>query len=258
MEQYPIKDGPDAEAALYAAAAEAILNASRVVAVTGAGVSVESGIPDFRSAGGLWAKYPPQEYATIDAFYADPDKVWEMWYELAETLRDVRPNPAHHALAELEEMGRLSVVVTQNIDALHRDAGSTSVIEYHGSADTLYCPACHRRRPMDLGHRSLGAPRCECGGYMKPDVVLFGELIPQNALHLADSLARSCGVMIIAGTSAQVYPAAGLPYIAKENGAFIIECNTEPTQFTRTITDVFLQGPAGKSLPRLVEKVRNQ
>ncbi len=247
-----------AEEEAYTAAADAIRGADRVVAVTGAGISVESGIPDFRSPGGLWSKYPPQEYATIEAFYDDPDKVWELWYELAESLQDVQPNPGHYALAELEELGRLSVVVTQNIDALHREAGNTSVIEYHGSADTLYCPACHRRRPMDLGHRSLGAPRCECGGYMKPDVVLFGELIPETALHLADSLARNCGVMIIVGTSATVYPAAGLPYIAKENGAFIIECNTEPTQFTRTITDIFLQGPAGTTLPRLVEEVRTK
>ena len=249
--------GADAEEAAYTAAADAILNAARVVAVTGAGISVESGIPDFRSAGGLWSKYPPEDYATIEAFYDDPDKVWELWYELAETLKDVQPNPGHRALAELEQMGRLSVVVTQNIDALHHAAGSTSVIEYHGRADTLHCPACHRRRPMDLAHRSLGAPRCECGGYMKPDVVLFGELIPPTALHLADSLARNCGVMIIVGTSATVYPAAGLPHIARESGAFIIECNTEPTQFTRTITDIFLQGPAGTTLPRLAEKLRN-
>ncbi len=250
--------GADAEEAAYTAAADAILNAARVVAVTGAGISVESGIPDFRSAGGLWSKYPPEDYATIEAFYDDPDKVWELWYELAETLKDVQPNPGHRALAELEQMGRLSVVVTQNIDALHHAAGNTSVIEYHGRADTLYCPACRRRRPLDLSQRALGAPRCVCGGYMKPDVVLFGELIPTTALHLADSLARNCGVMIIVGTSATVYPAAGLPFIAKENGAFIIECNTESTQFTETITDIFLQGPAGETLPRLVEKVRNR
>ncbi len=241
----------------YAAAANAIRSANRAVAVTGAGISVESGIPDFRSPGGLWSKYPPDEYATIEAFYDNPDKVWDLWYDLADTLRDIQPNPAHYALAELEQMGLLSVVITQNIDALHHAASSTSVIEYHGRADTLCCPACHRRRPMDLGHRSHGAPRCECGGYMKPDVVLFGEIIPPTALHRADALARACSVMIIVGTSATVYPAAGLPHIAKENGAFIIECNTEPTQFTRTITDAFLQGPAGTTLPRLVEKVRN-
>ena len=256
MDRHDIIGGAYAEES-YAAAADAIRGANRVVAVTGAGISVESGIPDFRSPGGLWSKYPPQEYATIEAFYDDPDKVWELWYDLAETLQDVRPNPGHYALAELEEMGRLSVVVTQNIDALHHAAGNTSVIEYHGRADTLHCPACHRRRPMDLGHRSLGAPRCECGGYMKPDVVLFGELIPEKALHHADALARNCGVMVVVGTSATVYPAAGLPHIAKESGAFIIECNTEPTQFTRTITDIFLQGPAGITLPRLVDKVRN-
>jgi len=241
----------------YTAAAEAILKAKRVIAVTGAGISVESGIPDFRSPGGLWSKYPPDEYATIEAFYDDPDKVWKLWYDLADTLHDVRPNPAHYALAELEKTGHLSTVVTQNIDALHHAAGSQSVIEYHGRADTLCCPACQRRRPMDLGHRSLGAPRCECGACMKPDVVLFGELIPPTALHQADMLSRNCGAMIIIGTSATVYPAAGLPYLAKENGAFIIECNTEPTQFTRTITDAFLRGPAGTTLPRLLDKVRN-
>ena len=259
MNRHDVTSGglfPEEEA--YTAAADAICRADRVVAVTGAGISVESGIPDFRSPGGLWSKYPPQEYATIDAFYEDPDKVWELWYELAETLRDVRPNPAHLALAELEKMGRLGVVITQNIDALHHAAGNTSVIEYHGRADTLCCIACRRRRPLDLGHRSHGAPRCECGGYMKPDVVLFGELIPEAALHQADVLSRECNVMIIVGTSATVYPAAGLPYIARENGAFIIECNTEPTQFTRTIADIFLQGPAGKTLPRMVEKVRKR
>ncbi len=241
---------------LYEQAAAALKTARRAVAVTGAGISVESGIPDFRSADGLWSRFPPDEYATIDAFYADPDKVWEMWYALAENLRDVAPNPAHFALAELEDLGVLKAVITQNIDALHQHAGNGTVIEYHGNADTLFCPACHRRRGMDLGHRALGAPRCECGGYMKPDVVLFGEMIPQNALHLADSLARSCDVMLVVGTSAQVYPAAGLPRIAKESGALIVECNLEPTDFTRAITDVFLQGPAGQTLPRLLGMVR--
>ncbi len=239
----------------FGRAAEALRGAAAALAVTGAGISVESGIPDFRSAGGLWSKYPPDEYATIDAFYTDPDKVWEMWYELAETLRDVRPNPAHFALAELEQAGLLKAVITQNIDALHFHAGSTSVIEYHGNADSIRCPACHRRRKMDLAHRDLGAPRCECGGHMKPDVVLFGEMIPQNALHLADTLTRRCDVLLVVGTSAQVYPAASLPRIAKEHGALLIECNTEPTPLTRTITDIFLQGPAGEMLPRLLERL---
>lgn len=234
-------------------AAEALRNAKSGVAVTGAGISVESGIPDFRSPGGIWSRYPPQEYATIEAFCDNPDKVWAMWYELGENLSGASPNAAHCALAQLEHMGHIVAVITQNIDALHQRAGSNTVIEYHGNAGKIVCPACHRRRPMALSHRAHGAPRCECGGFMKPDVVLFGEMIPEYALRTADLLARQCDVMLIVGTSAQVYPAAGLPDIAKQNGAFIIECNLEPTSFTSRVTDRFLQGPAGTTLPRLVD-----
>lgn len=237
-------------------AAQALANTSNAVAVTGAGISVESGVPDFRSADGLWARYPPQEFATMDAFYENPDKVWTMWYELAEQLGGVKPNPAHYALAELEAMDRLKAVITQNIDALHQHAGSKTVIEYHGNADEIMCPACARRRSMDLSQRALGAPRCECGGYMKPSVILFGEVIPEYALHTSDMLARGCDVLIVVGTSAQVYPAASLPYVAKESGATVIECNTEITSFTHTVTDLFLQGPAGTTLPKLVARVK--
>ena len=240
---------------LYDQAAAALRNTLNGIAVTGAGISVESGIPDFRSANGLWSKYPPAEYATMDAFLFNPDKVWDMWYELADTLKGVQPNAGHTALAKLEEMGHLKAVITQNIDALHHHAGSKTVIEYHGNADTIVCPACSRRRPMDLSQRALGAPRCECGGYMKPDVVLFGEVIPEYALKTSDMLARGCDVLVVVGTSAQVYPAASLPYIAKESGAKVIECNTERTSFTDTVTDFFLQGPAGKTLPELVRRV---
>lgn len=241
--------------ALYEQAADVVRNTLNGIAITGAGISVESGIADFRSADGLWARYDPAEYATMDAFLYNPDKVWEMWYELADTLKDVKPNPAHYALARLEEMGHIKAVITQNIDALHHHAGSKTVIEYHGNADTIVCPACSRRRPMDLSQRALGAPRCECGGYMKPDVVLFGEIIPEYALQTSERLARGCDVLIVVGTSATVYPAASLPYLAKEGGATVIECNTEPTAFTNTVTDFFLQGPAGLTLPELVRRV---
>lgn len=241
----------------YQAAAEAIKKSKNVVAVTGAGASVESGVPDFRSPGGLWTKYPPEEYATYEAFIDDPDRVWIMFYELGEMLLEAKPNPGHFALARLEELGHLKAVITQNIDNLHYDAGNTTVIEYHGNARTLSCPACRRRRPMDLAHRNLGAPRCECGGYMKPDVVLFGEPIPQNALFMADTLAKSCEVLLVVGTSAQVFPAASLPYTAKQWGAFIIECNIQETDFTQTITDAFLQAPAGESLPKLLRLIES-
>ncbi len=243
--------------ALLERAAELIRGTTNAIAVTGAGISVESGIPDFRSAHGLWARYPPDQFATMDAFLRDPDKVWEMWYELAENLQGVKPNPGHYALAELEKMGHIKAIVTQNIDALHQHAGSKTVIEYHGNTDQIACTACFRHRKMDLSHRALGAPRCECGGVMKPDVVLFGEVIPEYALRTSDMLARGCDALIVVGTSAQVYPAAGLPFLAKESGAAVIECNTEPTNFTNVITDVFLQGPAGETLPKLVERVKS-
>ncbi len=249
---------PTNNEALYEHAAEVVRNTNNAIAVTGAGISVESGIPDFRSPDGLWTRYPPEQFATMDAFMTDPDKVWKMWYELAESLQDVKPNPGHHALARLEEHGHVKAVVTQNIDALHQHAGSKTVIEYHGNADQIACTACFRRRKMDLAHRALGAPRCECGGVMKPDVVLFGEVIPEYALRTSDMLARGCDVLIVVGTSAQVYPAASLPFLAKENGAVIIECNTAPTNFTKVITDIFLQGPAGETLPKLADMVIGQ
>ncbi|HOK10116.1 MAG TPA: NAD-dependent deacylase [Candidatus Hydrogenedens sp.] len=235
--------------------AQIIANSKNVVAVTGAGISVESGIPDFRSPGGLWSKYPPEEYATYEAFIDNPDKVWELFYEIGETISKAKPNMAHIALAKLEELGHLVAVITQNIDNLHYEAGNNTVIEYHGNARTLYCPACGRRRPMSLSHRNHGAPRCECGGFMKPDVVLFGEPIPSRALFTGETLAKSCEVMLVIGTSAQVYPAASLPYTAKQWGAVVIEFNTVRTPFTESVTDYFIEGPVGHTLPEIVRKV---
>lgn len=237
-------------------AAKIFARARHPIAVTGAGASVESGIPDFRSEDGLWARYDPAEYATLDAFFADPDKVWKLWHELAESLAGVQPNPGHYALAELEALGRMEAVITQNIDNLHTAAGSAKVIEYHGNAHWIVCPACRTRRAFPHGTQIQGAPRCDCGKPMKPDVVLFGELIPPAALREADGLAMYCDLLLIVGTSATVYPAAQLPYTAKDHGAFIIECNIEETEFTGSMTDIFLEGPAGAVLPELVRRVR--
>lgn len=237
-------------------AAAAIAKGRHVIAVTGAGISVESGIPDFRSPGGIWDTYPPEEYATIEAFLEAPDRVWQLWYDLGAMLGDVQPNPGHLALTALQIMGRLDAIITQNIDNLHQESGSVRVIEYHGNGRHMRCVICAGDTPLDLTQRSALAPRCACGGVMKPDVVLFGEAIPRDAMQAADRAAALADVVIIVGTSATVYPAAELPVIAKRNGAYIIECNLEPTDFTGTITDAFLQGPAGTVLPRLVESVR--
>tara|TARA_R110001592_G_scaffold73644_4_gene224550 strand:+ start:858 stop:1601 length:744 start_codon:yes stop_codon:yes gene_type:complete len=241
---------------VLARAAERIVHSQNVIALTGAGISVESGIPDFRSPGGIWDTYPPEQYATIDAFMADPDRVWNMWYDLGTMLGDVAPNPGHRALAALQELGRMGAVITQNIDNLHQEAGSRNVIEFHGNGRHMRCLDCQMTRRLDIAARSTTAPRCPCGGLMKPDVVLFGELIPDEAITAADEAIGSADVVLIVGTSATVYPAAQLPLTAKMNGAHIIECNLEPTDFTSQITDFFLPGPAGNTLPSLVEAVK--
>lgn len=235
--------------------AAAILSESEcTIAVTGAGVSVESGIPDFRSPTGIWAKYPTEEYASIDAYLENPPKIWRFWRDIAKDFAECGPNPAHYALATLEKHGYLKAIVTQNIDALHQAAGSKTVIEYHGSARKLFCLDCGNTRPWDLQAMGDTPPRCRvCGGLMKPDIVMFGELIPPEALRASAEWGEKCDAVLIVGTSAQVYPAADLPFLAKRNGARIIEANIQRTMFTETITDVLLQGPAGQTLPKLIE-----
>ncbi|MFO7976588.1 MAG: NAD-dependent deacylase [Candidatus Hydrogenedentota bacterium] len=235
--------------------AAAILSESECpIAVTGAGISVESGIPDFRSPTGIWAKYPIEEYASIEAYLENPTKVWRFWRDMAKDFAECGPNPAHFALAALEKHGYLKAIVTQNIDALHEAAGSKNVVEYHGSARKLFCLDCGNTRPLDLQAMGDTPPRCHvCNGLMKPDIVMFGELIPSEALRASAEWGSKCDAVIIVGTSAQVYPAADLPFLAKRNGASIIEANIQRTTFTETITDVFLEGPAGQTLPRVVQ-----
>ncbi len=239
----------------YTRAADAIRSAGTVVASTGAGISTESGIPDFRSEGGIWETYPPEEYASIEAFTADPAKVWGMWRELGQQFDGCKPNPGHAALAQLEEAGHLAAIITQNVDNLHQEAGSRTVIEYHGNSRHVRCMTCGHTQPINPEIYASGTPFCVCGGVFKPDVVMFGEMIPPKAMLQAEAYARSADTVIIVGTSAQVYPAAELPYTAKKRGAFIIEANIEETDFTRDITDVFLQGKAGETLPNLAEAV---
>lgn len=240
----------------FAEAAERLASAEFAIAVTGAGASVESGIPDFRSPGGLWERYPPEEFANIDGYLANPNKVWKLWYELARMFGDCTPNPGHHALAELERVGRLRGVVTQNIDGLHQAAGSVNVVEYHGNATALQCLSCGREGPLRLDELGDTAPVCTCGGLMKPAIVFFGEMIPEAAQATAAAWVMRCDALVVVGTSATVYPAAGLPRVAKSHGAHIIECNLAPTEFTGTVTDVFLRGPAGETLPELSRLVR--
>lgn len=236
-------------------AASAIIGSELTIALTGAGISVESGIPDFRSAGGLWSRYDPAEYATIDAFRQDPEKVWRMLRELEDVVLGAVPNEAHIGLGELERMGHLHCVITQNIDNLHQAGGSVNVIEYHGNGSTLSCLWCGASCGA-AEKRITNPPRCDCGGILKPDVVMFGEAIPMEALNRSFDLASKAGALLVIGTSATVSPANTIPSIAKRNGAVVIEINMERTHLTDSTTDIFIQGGAGGIVRSLVEKVK--
>ncbi|MCX8118146.1 MAG: NAD-dependent deacylase [Desulfobacterota bacterium] len=238
-------------------AARDLLKSRKTIAFTGAGISVESGIPDFRSAGGLWERFDPEEYAHIEAFYAHPEKVWQMLKEMFALVMQAKPNPAHLGLAELERMGLLSTVITQNIDGLHQAAGNTQVIEFHGSHRTLTCLKCATTTDGTLLRVEDLPARCpRCASLLKPDVVFFGEPIPPKAQSASFRESRSCQLLLVIGTSAVVYPAASIPMIAKESGATVIEVNMEPTPLTGRISDYLIMGPAGKIIPAIVEEVK--
>lgn len=238
-------------------AADVLRARGNAVALTGAGISVESGIPAFRGTQGMWAKYDPSEYASIGAFLRNPEKVWRMLAEMRAVLLAAVPGPAHRGLAALERMGFLRAVVTQNIDGLHQAAGSRRVVEYHGSPETLLCLACGSRFPTRERVRDGLPPRCDCERILKPDVVFFGELIPREALDEAEALVRECGVLLVVGTSAQVAPACDLPRLARAGGAFVIEINPEETPLTDTVTDLYVGEGAGAFLADLAAALRD-
>jgi NAD-dependent deacetylase len=236
-------------------AARAVLDSSLTLALTGAGISVESGIPDFRSKGGLWDRYDPEEYASIYSFQKNPEKVWHMLREMEEIVDKARPNAAHIGLAELEEMGLLRSVITQNVDNLHQEAGSQDVIEYHGNSRSLTCLWCNSTYDYSE-KKGEYPPYCACGKILKPDVVFFGEAIPMEAMTRSYQLASSCQALLIIGTSAVVSPFNVLPRQAKQAGATIIEINLERTVLTDHITDIFLQGKASEQVSQVVSAVK--
>jgi NAD-dependent deacetylase len=232
---------------LITTAVDHLRSARHVAALTGAGISIESGIPPFRGKGGLWERFDPMEVAHIDAFLADPARVWKV---LVKNLKDVidraRPNDGHKGLARLEAMGILQTVITQNIDGLHQMAGNTDVIEFHGSFAWQRCLQCDQRIRTSQVDASVLPPRCRCGGILRPDAVFFGEMIPPVALWRAQETAAHCDVMLVIGTSAVVQPAASMPIIARQSGAVVIEINPEPTPLTGTISNYLIQGRAGE------------
>ncbi len=236
-------------------AARIILDSRLTIALTGAGISVESGIPDFRSKGGLWDRFDPEEYATIWAFRQAPEKVWRMLKEMEETVDNARPNEAHIGLAELERMGLLQTVITQNVDNLHQEGGSQDVIEYHGNSRSLVCLWCSKNYDYE-DRKGEYPPRCECGKILKPTVVFFGEGIPTEAMTRSSQLASTCEALLIIGTSAVVSPFNILPRMAKQAGAKIVEINLERTVLTDHITDIFLQGKASERVSEVVSVVK--
>lgn len=214
-------------------AVERFLSARRPAALTGAGISVESEIPDFRSPGGLWTVMSPEEYATFDVFVNDPEKAWKLYRAIAESVDGAEPNPAHTALADLERAGKLAGVVTQNVDGLHRAAGSKNVIEMHGEHQHLQCLKCQGLVKVVREHfTSINVPRCaSCDYPLKPNVVLFGESV--RGFDEIEALLADCDLLMVIGTSAKIYPAAGLPSMVKGGGGLIYEFNIEPTSLTR-------------------------
>ena len=234
-------------------AATDLLGAKRAVALTGAGISVESGIPPFRGKGGIWERIDPMEFGHIDTFERDPGKVWRVLIrELKEIIDRAAPNDGHKGLVRLETMGLLTSVITQNVDGLHQMAGNTDVLEFHGNCAWQRCMDCGgkvRTRDVDV---SKLPPRCPCGGVFRPDWVFFGEAIPSMALQRSQQLAVGCDLMLVVGTSAEVQPAAYVPVIARDTGAVVIEINPERTPLTGTISDYLIKGGAGQVMNELI------
>ena len=226
------------------------------VVLTGAGVSTESGIPDFRSPSGIWAQFDPLEYGSVRAFRADPEKVWRFYAPRFSMLTDAQPNAAHHALAELERRGLVDAVVTQNIDLLHERAGSREIVEAHGSIRTSSCSDCGTRYPLAevlaLLESGAGVPRCpRCGSVLKPDVVFFGELRPEAAIDRAFALARSARLLLVVGSALEVHPVAGLPLETLDAGGKLAIVNKGSTPLDDRAA-LRISGSAGEVLAATV------
>ena len=232
-------------------AAEAIRASSHCTGFTGAGISVESGVPPFRGENGLWNTYDPS-VLDLSYFHRNPEESWRVIKEIFYSFfSQAEPNEAHILLAEMEQHDLLKALITQNIDNLHHKAGSREVIEYHGTSRQLLCTSCGKTVEPNEDILAEKLPRCECGGIYKPDFIFFGESIPAEALSRSQHEAQHSDCMILIGTTGEVYPAAMVPQMASRNGATIIEINPSPSLYTNKITDIFIQAgavEAGKAL----------
>ena len=238
---------------MFESVADELKSAKKIVFVTGAGISQESGIPTFRGKEGLWRKYDPMKLATIDAFYDDPKLVWEWYEDRRKNILGVQPNSGHKAIAELEKFKDV-VVLTQNIDGLHQRAGSTNVKELHGSIIRIKCTVCDFQDEITTSFNQL-PPQCKCGNILRPDVVWFGEPLPQDVWQQAITYANSCDVMVIAGTSLVVSPANTLPVYAKQNNATLIEVNPEKTVMSEEM-NLSIKATSANVLPNLLSVIK--
>ena len=229
--------------------------ADSVVAFTGAGISAESGVPTFRGNDGMWKKYKPSELANFDAFMRNPDLVWEWYKHRKQIISAISPNAGHVALAAMEQRFPRFAVITQNIDNLHRRAGSRTVYELHGNIERNYCIGCGRQYTNIEIIGNERAPHCtSCNDLIRPDVVWFGELLPEDEWNASVKAAEDSAVFLSIGTSAVVYPAASLPIIARHSGAYVVEINIEPTELGHQ-ADEFILGKSGEVLPGLLERI---
>jgi NAD-dependent deacetylase len=231
--------------------AKTIQTYRNVVALTGAGISAESGIIPFRGPGGLWEKFDPEEFGTLEVFMKNPVKSWEFFKFLSVAMLNAQPNAAHVALAEMEQKEFLKSVITQNVDGLHQKAGTKTIVEFHGNHNQFICLRCKKITPAENISLENVPVHCGCGFPLKPNVVLFGEMLPVDALKKARQHAEHCEIMLVIGTSAQVFPASQIPIIAKSKGALIYEINCESTPLTSYISNGILLGKAGEILPQL-------
>ncbi len=237
-------------------ATEIISKAKHLTAFTGAGISVESGIPPFRGPNGLWSRYDPI-ILEINYFYQNPEESWRVIKEIFyDHFSKAQPNKAHYILAEWEKQGILKSIITQNIDNLHFIAGNTKVIEYHGNSRNLICTKCGKTHQSNENIFKKLPPTCECGGLLKPDFVFFGEGIPREAVIQSEHESNTCDVMLIIGSTGEIFPASTIPYNAKNNGAVIIEINPERTNFTNSITDIFIDKKATEALEILNNDIK--
>jgi len=233
---------------------EALKESKSIVFFTGAGISAESGIPTFRGKEGLWNKFRPEELASFNAFIKNPKLVWEWYNYRRKIVHEAQPNPAHLTIAEMQNHFKDVTVVTQNVDNLHRRAGSNKVFELHGNIERNFCINCKKFHNEELDF-STGVPKCECGGLIRPDVVWFGEYLPEDQFLGGEKAAIESDIFFVVGTSVVVYPAAGLIYTAKASGAIIVEVNLEETDLSSSANYSYF-GKAGEILPNIFEEYK--